>query len=137
LKIFLFSILITLSLSSSNIKKLEAQILSSIAHSLVHKKSVSVCIDDKNFKGIQKYEKNLKLVSCNKADIVFISKNDDIDKKYKTHLVFSTSYYLYKHSPLIVGAFFWQKGRPNIIFREKQLVHLGINLPKNFKKYVE
>ncbi|MFK5881738.1 MAG: hypothetical protein QM482_05950 [Sulfurospirillum sp.] len=137
MKIFLLSALIISSLLSSNVKKLEAQILSSIAHSLVHKKNVNICIDDKNFKGIEKYEKNLKLVSCGKADIVFTSKDSDIDKKCKTSLIFSTSYYLYEHSPVIVGAFFWQKGRPNIIFREKQLKSLGINLPKDFKKYIE
>ena len=125
------------SLFSSNIKKLEAQILSSIAHSLVHKKSVNICIDDKNFKCLGKYAKGLNIVSCGRADIVFTSKDKDISKKCKTSLIFSTSYYLYEHSPMIVGAFFWQKGRPNIIFRQKQLKHLGIILPKNFQKYID
>ncbi len=125
------------SLFSSNVKKLEAQILSSIAHSLVHKKSVNICIDDRNFKGIGKYAKSLNVVSCGRADIVFTSKDNDINKKCKTSLIFSTSYYLYEHSPMIVGAFFWQKGRPNIIFRQKQLKHLDIALPKNFQKYID
>ena len=137
MKIFLLSLIVISSLFSSNVKKLEAQILSSIAHSLVHKRSVNICIDDKNFVGIKKYTKNLNVVSCGKADIVFTSKDDNMDKKCKTSLIFSTSYYLYEHSPMIVGAFFWQKGRPNIIFRQKQLENLGINLPKDFRKYVE
>ena len=137
MKLFLLSILIISSLLSSNVEKLETQILSSIAHSLVHKKSVNMCIDDKKFKNIKKYAKNIKLVSCAKADIVFTSKDSDMKRKCKTSLIFPTSYYLYKHSPMMVGAFFWQKGRPNIIFREKQLEHLNIKLPKNFEKYIE
>ncbi len=137
MKIFILSILFISSIFGSGVKKLEAQILSSIAHTLVHKRNINICIDDKNLKGIEKYSKTLKLVSCGKADIVFTSNDNEIDKKCKTSLIFSTSYYLYEHSPMVVGAFFWQKGRPNIIFRKKQLEHLGIVLPKNFKKYVE
>ncbi len=113
------------------------QILSSVAHALVHKKYINVCIDDKNLENLKGYSKTLKFVSCDKADIVFTAEDSGMDKKCKTNIIFSTSYYLYSHSSVMTGAFFWQKGRPNIIFRKKQLKYLGINLPKNFNKYIE
>ena len=122
---------------SSDIGRLQAQILSTIAHALVDKNSLNVCLDDKDLESSKKYAKSLKFVSCSKADIVFTSKAKDVDTKCKTGLVFATSYYLYRHSPMVVGAFFWQKGRPSIIFRKKQLKKLGIKLPGEFSKYVE
>jgi len=137
LKIFILSLFIVSSIFASNVQKLQAQILTAIAHTLVHKKNVNIYMDDSAFDGAKKYIKSLKFVSCDKADIVFISKDGDMDKKCKTTLIFSTSYYLYEHSPMIVGAFFWQKGRPNIIFRRKRLDMLGIILPPSFRKYLE
>ncbi len=137
LKILFLIVISITSLFSSNILKLQAEILSSIAHTLIHKKYIKVCVNDKKLAGVSKYCKTLKFVSCSKADIVFTSKDDNISKKCKTNLIFSTSYYSYEHSPMVVGAFFWQKGRPNIIFRKKKLEHLSIKLPKEFQKYIE
>ncbi len=116
---------------------LKMQILSSVAHAMIHKKYINVCIDDKHFENLKAYSKTLRFVSCDKADIVFTAKDSKMDKKCKTNLIFSTSYYLYEHSYMMTGVFFWQKGRPNIIFRKKRLDLLGINLPKNFQKYIE
>ena len=137
MKILLLTIFAISSLLSSDIGQLKAQILSTIAHALIDKDSLNVCLDDKDLESPKKYAKSLKFVSCSKADIVFTSKTKDINMKCKTGLVFATSYYLYRHSPMVVGAFFWQKGRPNIIFRKKQLEKLGIKLPREFSKYVE
>ncbi len=137
MKILLLTIFTISSLLSSDIGRLQAKILSTIAHALVDKNSLNVCLDDKDLNSSRKYAKSLKFVSCSKADIVFTSKVEDINMKCKTGLVFATSYYLYRHSPMVVGAFFWQKGRPNIIFRKKQLEKLGIKLSREFNKYVE
>jgi len=137
LKVFVLILLAISAIFASNVEKLEAQLLSTIAHGLVHKREINVCVDDPSLKGVGKYFKNINIVSCGKADLVFTSHDKDIMQKCKTNLVFSTSYYLYEHSPMIVGAFFWQKGRPNIVFREKRLSHLGISLPKNLRQYAD
>ena len=137
MKAFVLIFVIISAIFASNVEKIEAQLLSTIAHGLVHKRVINVCVDDPSLKGAGKYFKKMKLVSCDKADVVFTLHDKSIMKKCKTSLIFSTSYYLFEHSPMIVGAFFWQKGRPNIIFRKKQLKHLGINLPKDLMMYTD
>ena len=137
MKILLLIVFTISSLLSSDTGRLKAQILSTIAHALVDKNSINVCLEDKDLESSKKYAKSLKFVSCSQADIAFTSQEKETKMKCKTGLVFATSYYLYRHSPMVVGAFFWQKGRPNIIFRKKQLKKLGIKLPREFDKYVE
>ena len=42
-----------------------------------------------------------------------------------------------RHRDLAAGAFFWQKGRPNIILNGKYLQSHHISIPESYKAYVE
>jgi len=37
----------------------------------------------------------------------------------------------------VVGGFFWQKGRPNIIFLERRIKALHIQLPQDLQEFVD
>jgi hypothetical protein len=51
--------------------------------------------------------------------------------------IFTNNYRLFKNFPQIIGAFFWQKGRPNIIFDAERLKEQNIVLDPSYDKYIE
>jgi len=81
--------------------------------------------------------KKVKLVkSQNNADILMLYHNEEIDTNNK--IVFANGYLVFQRKKgKAVGGFYWQKGRPNLIFVKKILQKKGIVLPDNLKKYIE
>ena len=71
-----------------------------------------------------------------KADIAIVTKED---VPHDCHcLLFVTSYRLLKkYKDKAIGGFFWQKGRPNIIFLKKNLHVARMKLPKSMQQFVE
>lgn len=83
-----------------------------------------------------KDSKYIKTVfNCEEADLILTHKN--YFTKCKNKMIFTTNYLMFKNLPHAVGAFFYQKGRPNIIFRKNELKKFHITLPKEFDKYIE
>lgn len=142
MKIYLLLLTLTITLYASNIRLIQANIISTITHALVHKSSPTIYMDDPTFRSIDLKPHNIKMVRyCLDADIIFTNNIDALRKTctlFKHTLVFVLSYRDYvRYEDQVVGAFFWQKGRPNIIFNRKKLTELGISLPKQFEKYIE
>ena len=52
-------------------------------------------------------------------------------------ILITTEYSLLIKEPRVVGAFFWQKGRPNILFVRKRMQEVNITLGREFDKYIE
>ncbi|WP_457597456.1 hypothetical protein [Hydrogenimonas sp.] len=78
---------------------------------------------------------------CMKAQILFVRQIDDSIASCLAdgrRLLFTLSYREYlRHRDRAVGAFFWQKGRPNIILNGELLERLGVEIPRKYEKYVE
>lgn len=55
----------------------------------------------------------------------------------KTGIVFTTDYDMLEKNKRIVGAFFWQKGRPNLLFVRNRLQKANVTLGHEFDKYIE
>ena len=69
------------------------------------------------------------------ADILIVTHYEKIlvDKP-----IFVRKYHLLqKYKKRAIGGFYWQKGRPNIIFVKKSLDKFDIILPDKFQKYIE
>ncbi len=126
-----------ISLFSFDALHVKAEILSHIAHELVKKDVVNIYIDDKKFIKTKGLISSVKYTSCQNADVIFISKKETLNKKCNSKYLFTTSYYLYQSLPDVIGVFFWQKGRPNIIIKSSMIKKLNISLSESFKKYVE
>jgi len=143
LKTYILLFFFSITLYASNIRLIQANIISTITHALVYNKSYpAVYIDDPMFQSINLTPHNIKMVKhCMDADIIFTNKINALQKSctlFKDKLIFVLSYRNYvQYEDQVIGAFFWQKGRPNIIFNRKKLIELGINLPKQFEKYIE
>jgi hypothetical protein len=52
-------------------------------------------------------------------------------------MLFMTTYGAYRSTPEAVGALFWQKGRPTLLFHRKVLQQRGLSLPKALHAYEE
>jgi len=70
------------------------------------------------------------------ADILMLCRNQNIDIDNKK--IFTNGYLVFQRNKgKAVGGFYWQKGRPNLIFAKKKLEKEGIELPSNLRKYIE
>jgi len=67
------------------------------------------------------------------ADILLLSKTKNLTSDT---MKFVTSYKLLKHyKQSAVGGFYWQKGRPNILFLKKNLQKYHLKLPPSLQEY--
>ncbi len=74
---------------------------------------------------------------CSDADFVITSTLKQLPPKCEDKIIFTNKYRLFQESKQIIGAFFWQKGRPNIIFDRERLKNQNIKLSNSFEKYIE
>jgi len=121
--------------------ELEAKIISNIVQSLKfeHDK-VSLYIPQ-----ISETEKSIYsgyfniASSCNDADFVFV-KNEKTDNQLcngNKKIFFTNSYDTLLKNKQFVGAFFWSKSRPNVVFVKDRLISNNIVLPDIYTKFIE
>jgi len=86
---------------------------------------------------LQKYSDGLVLVDiCSDTDIVVVSTLQNLPAECSEKIIFGTKY-LHLKDNRVIGAFFWQKGRPNILFYQDRLEDKHIKLDSDFDKYIE
>ncbi len=128
----------------SDERELEIKILEKIFTDITRKKSVRVIIlgnkSDYFSEGIRRYAERLKEAkSCDKADIVFLAGvyRGKLPKGCGGKILFSSR----KKDILLrencVGAFYWKKGRPNILFIRERLLRKRIKLPPEYNRFIE
>jgi len=123
-----FYIVTTLLHSQSS----ESKIIQTIFSSMYNNEVLSVyAVDQKKIDIL--HEAKLRVVkSCENATIAYISLERNACKKKP---IFTDNYKTFKNSKNAIGAFYWSKGRPNIIFLQSRLKHFGLTLPQELKKY--
>ena len=138
--VLLFSTIFIL-VASTNTNLIKASLFSLIVELLERDNPyVQVYIDSKEYKDIPKYVKKYKFTqNCLDADILFVDKLSELPKEcIYEHKVFVTRYIDFiKNKDKVIGAFFWQKGRPTIIFNKQMLDYFGITLPPKYSKYID
>jgi len=118
--------------------ELEAKIISKISSDLL-KKRTKIYIPNISNKEKEIYSKYFDLSEeCSSADFVF-DKNDlaSYDCQESNVVYFTNNYRRLMSDGRYVGAFFWNKSRPNIVFIKNRLDKNGMNLSKEYKKYIE
>lgn len=123
------------------------KIYHSIFHSLSSKTPISVYTHDKEYRDVFGYSKEIFLSDNLKdTDIILITHegalnnilltmNEDIDNA-KIPMIFVTNYNLLKMSDHAVGAFYWRKGRSQLLFIKKRLDQYEITLPEEYQKFM-
>ncbi len=128
-------ILLSCTLAFADDVSLEKKIYESFFDALSTEKTPKVYVDSKK-ESLSLSSNTFTLVnSCKEADIVVMTQSD-LPEVCQSKIVFGTRYHHLKND-FVVGAFFWQKGRPNIVFIEDRLIVKKITLPESLQDYLE
>ncbi len=120
--------------------QLEVKILEKISIDISKKDKVNVFVLGYNPKYLRKYSKVFKIVQdCSIADIIIAKENDDniLAQCPRNVPGIALNYALLKEDEIFIGALFWYKGRPNLVFIKSRLEKFRINLPKSYSKFIE
>jgi len=118
-----------------------------IFSALSSKTTIFVYTNDKEYRDVFSYSKRIFLTNeLEEADIVLITDkrslksilyrlevNTNVSKK---PILFVTNYHFLKESDYIVGAFYWRKGRSQLLFIKKRLDAQNITLPRDYQKFI-
>ena len=77
------------------------------------------------------------VASCEHADIVIVNSINQVESKCMNKTVLVTRYNLLSQVEQAVGALYWQKGRPNLLFLKGRLGSRGIALGNDYSPYIE
>jgi len=108
----------------------ELKLYEKVFSSLFHKNHINLYVD-KN-QNMFKHSNIIKLTNCKNADILLIYNLKNI--KCKTKPLFTTSYVDYINSNSI-GAFYWRKGRPQLVLKKEMIKKYNLFLDKSLQKY--
>jgi len=116
--------------------RLESSIYYAIFKEITHNERPKIYMYE-NIPSIKKFDSRFELVKdCNDSDVVILTHIEDIRKECQEKILFGTRYQTLNYKS-VVGAFFWQKGRPNILFYKTRLDQHNITLNKHFEKYID
>ena len=114
--------------------------------SLSPKAIVSVYVDDDEYRKIFSFSKRIQLINEPKnADIALITNEMTFRKVLgerrnirigKKPILFATDYRFLKRSDDIIGAFYWRKGRSQLLFIKDRLDRHHIVLPREYKDFL-
>jgi hypothetical protein len=114
---------------------------------LSSKASIAVYTNDKEYRDVFRHSKRIFLSSkIEESDIVLITEertlnhvlyrikvNTEIENK---PILFVTNYHFLNKSDDILGAFYWRKGRSQLLFIKKRLKEYNITLPKEYQSFM-
>ncbi len=134
-KIFILIFLIT-TLYSSN-SQIEQKIYDTILKAVFsHKNSINIWTDSSKKTKFLKLLRYVVIVDTpENADFLIINNTKNIQSN---GLKFASSYKMLKYYKNdVIGGFYWQKGRPNILFLRDNLQKKHIFLPETMQEYIE
>jgi len=111
-------------------------------HSMSKQSTIKVYTEDKEYLNIFSGVDDFSLVNkIEDADIVLITRKEEIERLRKkeipaTTIFFTTEYRLLKSYDEIIGAFYWRKGRTQLLFIRERLKKHDIKLPEGYKKFI-
>lgn len=138
MKKVLLILFILFSFSSASDLKTEQKIYKLIIHTLLpNKQTYKVWSDTKHNRELLATTPHVILVNSPK-DADFLLLNNDNNLTNTKAIIFVTDFQLLeKMKNSAVGGFFWQKGRPNILFLRKNLQKYKISLPESMQEFIE
>jgi len=135
-RILLFISFIMTPLSAYD-SKTAAIIYEKIFKSFINSEQINIYADSIEFSEVFKHSSLLNRVySPFEADITVVTKDDEILED-KTLILFATDIDLVKKSSNVIGAFYWDHGRPKIVFIRSRLKYYNINIGYYFSKYIK
>lgn len=117
-----------------------------IFSALSSKTRVSVYTDDQEYKKVfatsrriflsKKPEESDIILITNRSTLQRMLNGNKVNKNAEKPILFVTDYRFLKDSEDIVGAFYWRKGRSQLLFVKKRLEQQAIRLPKAYQNFM-
>lgn len=112
-----------------------SKIYDKLFYAVFKKENIKVYVNDDEYKKMILSSQYLKLTKeIENSEIVIITKEEEI-KEIKDKIAFSIEKTFLEKNENIIGAFYWNKGSPEIIFLKTRLEKHKIQLLESFKKY--
>lgn len=119
----------------------------SIFTALSPKASIAVYTKDQEYRDVFSHSKRISLSDkFEEADIALVTEESTLNNVLyrvqvnindsKKPIIFVTNYHFLKMSDDIVGAFYWRKGRSQLLFIKKRLGQHNITLPKEYQSFM-
>ncbi len=135
----LFLLIFFISSLLGSVFEIEKGIYKTILKALFpSKKIIKVWSDDSSKKELFESIEGIRVVkNRDNADILMLFRTLDINQS-SDQIVFANGYLiLQSNKGVVVGGFYWQKGRPNLIFIKNKLKEIDLVLPSNLQNYIE
>lgn len=109
--------------------------------------SIAVYTNDKEYREVFRHSKRIFLSDkLEESDIILITNKSTLESilyriKANTNvskkpLLFVTNYHFLEKSDDILGAFYWRKGRSQLLFIKKRLEQHDITLPEEYQNFM-
>ncbi len=135
----LFFILLISSVLCAEVSKttIEIQIIDKIATSLFPSQKITAWGETADHKNIIQQSKKINAVdNSDDARLIIVAKK--VPQNFSNNaVIITTEYSLLEKDERIIGAFFWQKGRPNLLFLRNRMQKANVTLGHEFDKYIE
>ena len=134
-KLFLFLVIHTVMFANMNY---ELKLYEKVLVSIFKKQKLNVYVSN-NIRVLLKNSDKFNIVNiCDKSvDLLIGDKFIGLAYECKNKPLFSTSHKSFKNDKNSFGAFYWRKGRPQIIFNQDVLDNYKLVLPDSLKRYVK
>ena len=116
---------------------METQIIEKIAASLFTGQRITAWGETSDQKYVLGQSTKINAVeNINDAKLIVVAKK--VPQNFsKNAVIITTEYALLEKDERIIGAFFWQKGRPNLLFLRGRMQKANVALGHEFDKYIE
>jgi hypothetical protein len=96
-------------------------------------RDIKVYADESRKIELLKKSRLKRVDNCSKASIVYAS---SLPPQCRDKPLFTDSYRTFRDSSNAIGAFYWRKGRPNILFLKPRLSKFNLKVSKKLRKYL-
>lgn len=119
-------------------EEMAVKVLEKIFASIDIGQELKIYSNDKGIESEFAKRKRFSVVSrCENASLLVLTDEVELDKGCKNRATFVMSYELLRKNKQSFGAFFWKKGRPNIILLKPRMESQNISTSSALEGYVE
>ena len=116
--------------------KLHAKMMDKLATDIINKEQISIYDPTYGRSYVTYLNRSNTVNTCSDSDIAIVSSPAQI-QGCKNQIILVTKYTLLNTIPDAVGAFYWQKGRPNLVFIRSRLIEKRVKLASEYTKLID
>ena len=117
--------------------KTASKIFNKIFTEIISKNVVFVYTENEEYKEVIKQAPDLHLATTiYMSHIILVTSLQEIPVDSDEHILFSTSYAVFRQNKSVIGVFYWKNGRIKIEFLKSRLNKHHIELSESFEQFV-